>query len=78
MKSHIILTIQGIDESEVSFMKYMVNATEPMFYPLGCYNTLEEAKVKAEKSIKSNSVIEILVYNDESELIDILKTKRAK
>lgn len=59
-------------------MKYDVNARKPMFYPLGYYNTLEEAKAKVEEKIKFHSVIEVVVYNEADEIDKILTFERAK
>lgn len=59
-------------------MKYTVSAREPMYFPLGKFNTLKEAKEKANKSLKHHSLIEIYVCDDEDkEILDILTFKRA-
>jgi hypothetical protein len=59
-------------------MKYDINAREPMFYPLGHCNTLEEARAKVEAKIKFHSVIEVVVYDEADEIDKILTFERAK
>ena len=59
-------------------MKYVINAREPMFYPLGRCDTLDEAKEKVEGKIKFHSVIEVIVYNEQNEITNRLTFERAK
>ena len=53
---------------------FKVYAKSPMFYPLGMYSTLNEAKAIAEKTCYS--YIEIVEYNECGEIIRYIIIKK--
>lgn len=53
---------------------FKVYAKSPMFYPLGTYNTLNEARAIAEKAY--HSYIEIVEYNECGEIIGYTVIKK--
>jgi len=53
---------------------FKIYAKSPMFYPLGTYNTFNEAKAIAEKAY--HSYIEIAEYNECGEIIGYTVIKK--
>ena len=53
---------------------FKVYAKSPMFYPLGMYSTLDEARAIAEKA--HHSCIEIVEYNEYGEIIGYTVIKK--
>lgn len=70
-----IITVRETKKPKREVIKmFKVYAKSPMFYPLGMYNTLDEAKAIAKKA--HHSYIEIVEYNECGEIIGYTVIKK--